>query len=73
MNKCEWCEEGRYTFLSYNTNETGVLYCLDLNKENDKYFMNIDRQYPPSPYWKVLLEKRIYYCPFCGRKLGEDK
>lgn len=72
MNKCDWCEEGRYTSIIPTRNmnsKFNALYCLDLQKNEKGYFMEIDRQKPPQVYWGTLFRKRINYCPFCGRKL----
>ena len=74
MNKCEWCEEGRYTSMPIKFKEINTLYCLDLHydREDNKYLMEIDRQKWPSPYWELRFQKQIHYCPFCGRKLKSD-
>ena len=72
MNKCEWCEEGRYTSIIPTRNMNSrfnALYCLDLQKNEKGYFMEIDRKKPPQVYWETLFRKQINYCPFCGRKL----
>lgn len=72
MNKCEWCEEGRYTSIIPTRNMNSrfnALYCLDLRKDEKGFTMEINKQKPPQVYWEVLLEKQIYYCPFCGKKL----
>ena len=77
MNKCEWCEERRYTSIKSTNNIRRKnkidLYCLDLVKDENDYTMEINRQSPPDVYWEVLFRKNIDYCPFCGRKLRCDK
>lgn len=80
MNKCEWCENGRYTSIIPTRDMNpryDALYIMDLVKTENGYFMEIDRQKPPKVYWNTLLKKKINYCPFCGKKLenilkGED-
>lgn len=74
MNKCECCEEGRYTSMPIKFKEINTLYCLDLHydRENNKYLMEIDNQKCP-PYWELMFQKQIYSCPFCGRKLEKEK
>ncbi|MBR3672853.1 MAG: hypothetical protein IKN65_00955 [Clostridia bacterium] len=75
MNKCEWCEEGRYTSIIPTRNMNSrfnALYCLDLQENEKGYFMEIYRQKPPQVYWNTLFKKQINYCPFCGRKLESE-
>lgn len=75
MNKCKWCEEGRYTSIIPTRNmnaKFNALYCLDLHEYEKGYFMEINRQKPPQVYWEILFKKQINYCPFCGRKLVGD-
>ena len=75
MNKCEWCEEKRYTSIISTKNMNSrfnALYCLDLHEDEKGYFMEIDRQKPPQVYWEILFRKQINYCPFCGRKLEKE-
>lgn len=72
INKCEWCEEGRYTSIisARNMNSRfNALYCLNLDKTEEGYFMAIYRQKPPQVYWELLLKKEIKYCPFLWKKV----
>ena len=32
MNKCDWCEEGRYTLIG--NKEMSTLYCMNLDKDD---------------------------------------
>ena len=66
-NKCEWCEERRYTLMS--NKEMGTLYCMNLDEDDKGYLIEILRQKPPKAIWEIKYRRRIYYCPFCGRKL----
>ena len=66
-NKCEWCEERRYTLMS--NKEMGTLYCMNLDEDDKGYLIEILRQKPPKAIWEIKYTRRIYYCPFCGRKL----
>lgn len=67
MNKCDWCEEGRYTLIG--NKEMSTLYCMNLDKDDKGYLLEILRQKPPKPIWERRYIKHINYCPFCGRKL----
>ena len=67
MNKCEWCEERRYTLIG--NKEMSTLYCMNLDKDDKGYLIEILRQKPPKPIWERRYTKHINYCPFCGRKL----
>ena len=67
MNKCDWCEEGRYTLIG--NEEMSTLYCMNLDKDDKGYLLEILRQKPPKPIWERRYIKHINYCPFCGRKL----
>ena len=41
MNKCEWCQEGRYTLIG--NKEMSTLYCMNLDKDNKGYLIEIKR------------------------------
>ena len=74
-HKCEWCEEGRYVSVS-NSTTSKAIFCMNLSKYNTErlngFYLELLRQYPPNPIWEVCHRKKIEYCPFCGRKLGEQ-
>lgn len=71
-NKCEWCEERRYKTLLHIMNREKINFAIDFDDYDIFPYMDIISKPYGDVFWETQLAIKINYCPFCGRKLGNE-
>lgn len=71
-NKCDWCEERRNEGLLHIMNKEQASFAIDFDDYDGFPCMDIIRKSYDDVIWETQFTIRINYCPFCGRKLGDE-
>ena len=67
MSKCKYCSD--FSFIDPKQKEINMYNGTDV-QGNKYYYLDVERPdgFIPEP-WR---NKRVYYCPLCGRELPKE-